>query len=221
MVYKKYIKKGGKTFGPYYYESYRDENGKVKKKYLGSTDPTKKKLVSPTAQKVFLFSFILLFALSGVFVYDQNDRLQGGDFSSAFREFVSNTYSGVTGLVVDDEVVFEPEPEAEEVVEEEPEPEPESIPEVEPVSETVSGGETEEVVSGVEEVEEVVSEIEGLSPMDDSGEPEEVVDESVDEPEVEEVVEVEENVTEVLNETEVVEEENITIEENITEAVEE
>ena len=31
MVYKKYIKKDGKNFGPYLYESYRNEEGKVKK----------------------------------------------------------------------------------------------------------------------------------------------------------------------------------------------
>ena len=34
MVYKKYLKKGGKTFGPYYYSSYRHD-GKVKKVYIG------------------------------------------------------------------------------------------------------------------------------------------------------------------------------------------
>ncbi|MFA5174575.1 MAG: LamG domain-containing protein [Candidatus Pacearchaeota archaeon] len=34
MVYKKYLKKGGKTFGPYYYESYRDGEH-VKKRYIG------------------------------------------------------------------------------------------------------------------------------------------------------------------------------------------
>ena len=34
MVYKKYLKKGGKTFGPYYYESYREGNH-VKKVYIG------------------------------------------------------------------------------------------------------------------------------------------------------------------------------------------
>ena len=32
MAYKKYIKKNGKKFGPYYYESYRDSSGKIKKK---------------------------------------------------------------------------------------------------------------------------------------------------------------------------------------------
>jgi hypothetical protein len=34
MVYKKYIYKDGKRFGPYYYESYRDKDGKVRKKYV-------------------------------------------------------------------------------------------------------------------------------------------------------------------------------------------
>ena len=34
MVHKKFVKKGGKIFGPYYYETYR-ENGKVKTVYVG------------------------------------------------------------------------------------------------------------------------------------------------------------------------------------------
>ena len=33
MVHKKYIKRGGRTYGPYYYESYREGN-KVKKRYI-------------------------------------------------------------------------------------------------------------------------------------------------------------------------------------------
>jgi hypothetical protein len=39
MAYKRYFYRNGKKFGPYYYESYRDENGKVKKKYVGTEDP--------------------------------------------------------------------------------------------------------------------------------------------------------------------------------------
>ena len=39
MAYKRYFYRNGKKFGPYYYESYRDKNGKVKKKYVGVTDP--------------------------------------------------------------------------------------------------------------------------------------------------------------------------------------
>jgi len=37
MVYKKYIKRGNKRFGPYYYESYRDKDGKVRTRYIGET----------------------------------------------------------------------------------------------------------------------------------------------------------------------------------------
>ena len=43
MAYKRYITKEGKKFGPYYYESYRGSDGKVKKKYVGTTDPDKGK----------------------------------------------------------------------------------------------------------------------------------------------------------------------------------
>ena len=34
MVYKKYIRKKGKIFGPYYCESYRDSDGNVKTKFV-------------------------------------------------------------------------------------------------------------------------------------------------------------------------------------------
>ncbi|MDP2926159.1 MAG: hypothetical protein Q8N99_07315 [Nanoarchaeota archaeon] len=39
MVYKRYIKRNGKLCGPYYYESYRDKNGKVISKYLKDYKP--------------------------------------------------------------------------------------------------------------------------------------------------------------------------------------
>jgi len=60
MAYKRYFYRNGKKFGPYYYESYRDKTGKVKKKYVGTVDPKEKekelekknqKIVTPT--KVF------------------------------------------------------------------------------------------------------------------------------------------------------------------------
>lgn len=34
MAYKKYFNINGKRYGPYYYESYRDETGKVRKRYI-------------------------------------------------------------------------------------------------------------------------------------------------------------------------------------------
>jgi len=42
MVYKRYIKRGGKTYGPYWYESHR-VNGKVVAKYVGEAKNTKKR----------------------------------------------------------------------------------------------------------------------------------------------------------------------------------
>jgi len=38
MVYRYYVKRGNKRFGPYYYRSYR-EKGKFKKEYLGTKLP--------------------------------------------------------------------------------------------------------------------------------------------------------------------------------------
>jgi len=47
MVYKRYIKKkvNGKIkkFGPYYYESYRDEKGIKKTRYISGPDKKEKK----------------------------------------------------------------------------------------------------------------------------------------------------------------------------------
>lgn len=34
MVHKRYVYKNGRKYGPYYYHSYRDSEGKVKKHYL-------------------------------------------------------------------------------------------------------------------------------------------------------------------------------------------
>ena len=42
MVYKRYVKRGKKVYGPYYYLSFRDRNGEVRKRYLGTKEPSKK-----------------------------------------------------------------------------------------------------------------------------------------------------------------------------------
>ena len=42
MVYKKYVTRKGKKHGPYYYESVRQPDGKIKAVYLGSTKPTQR-----------------------------------------------------------------------------------------------------------------------------------------------------------------------------------
>jgi len=58
MVHKRYVMKNGKLHGPYIYHSYRDKDGKVKKRYLG-------KHVEISKAGVFLaiaFSFAMLFS---------------------------------------------------------------------------------------------------------------------------------------------------------------
>ncbi|MCK4650501.1 hypothetical protein KAT36_04700, partial [Candidatus Pacearchaeota archaeon] len=125
MVYKKFIKRDGKTFGPYFYESYRDENGEVKKRYLGTVDPDKgKKKVNPTLKALLIPTVILLAVVFSVVVYDQIESEELGDFFSDLKEAFVKMYGGVTGLVVEEvEEVVEPEPE----LEEEPEVEVEEV----------------------------------------------------------------------------------------------
>jgi len=55
MVHKRYIRKNGKLYGPYYYESYR-ENGEVKKRYIGSVEQQK----DTRKDRGFLRFFIIL-----------------------------------------------------------------------------------------------------------------------------------------------------------------
>ena len=50
MVYKKYIEKRGKVFGPYYYESYR-ENGRVNTRFVSGP-----KFLDRLKNKKFLLS---------------------------------------------------------------------------------------------------------------------------------------------------------------------
>lgn len=42
MSYERVVIKRGKCYGPYLYESYRDKDGKVKKRYLGKLKKPKK-----------------------------------------------------------------------------------------------------------------------------------------------------------------------------------
>ena len=58
MVYKRYIKRGGKLCGPYYYESYRGEDGKVHSRYLSNYKPKK------NYERLFLVLGILFLQLA-------------------------------------------------------------------------------------------------------------------------------------------------------------
>jgi hypothetical protein len=60
MSYKRVVKKNGKSYGPYIYESYRDSDGNVKKRYLGrSPQKNKSSLLS-----LFLFAVLIVLVFS-------------------------------------------------------------------------------------------------------------------------------------------------------------
>ncbi len=63
MVYRKYIKKRGRVYGPYEYSSYRDKNGRVKTKYirkLNSSEDTKRNYRDILAP---IFFILILFGI--------------------------------------------------------------------------------------------------------------------------------------------------------------
>ncbi|MEM4330642.1 MAG: hypothetical protein QW273_01380, partial [Candidatus Pacearchaeota archaeon] len=66
MAYKRYFFKNGKIYGPYYYESYRDKDGKVRKRYVGVKDFKERKNYLLVSVLIFFFviSFLYLISLS-------------------------------------------------------------------------------------------------------------------------------------------------------------
>src|SRR3989338_5185284 len=86
MSYKRVVKKKGKSYGPYVYESYRDSDGKVKKRYLGKVED-KKKLSSS-----FIFLFCLLLIVGS---YTTDFLVNDGSISK-------NVISKITGFSVEE-----------------------------------------------------------------------------------------------------------------------
>ncbi|MBU0894873.1 MAG: S8 family serine peptidase [Nanoarchaeota archaeon] len=69
MVYKRYIKKNGKLYGPYVYHSHK-KDGKVISKYLGKHIEEKSK--SSSVLKTFLvFGLVILIFFSGIFIMNK------------------------------------------------------------------------------------------------------------------------------------------------------
>ena len=95
MAYKKYIKRGGKTFGPYYYESYRDKDGKVKKKYVGTTDPNKKKNKEHNLGKSKTLIFLGLIFILAVIVFS----VQTTDLRDINNEIIDSGNNLIKGLL--------------------------------------------------------------------------------------------------------------------------
>jgi parallel beta-helix repeat protein len=204
MSYKRVVKKKGKSYGPYIYESYRDENGKVQKRYLGKLEEKK-----PLPFLMLIFGFlVLLFLLGGGYTTDL--FFNEGRISDKSVNFVETLYSsvvdGVTGLIISGEEV----PSEDIPQESSPEEAPEDSPsETEDIPQESSPEEAPEDIPAVDiEDKEEVEEYEN----------ETVVEESpTNETEVENISEEPTNIT-LTNET-VVEESptNETEVENISE----
>jgi hypothetical protein len=93
MVYKKYIKRGDKIFGPYYYESYRDADGKVRTRFISG--PTEK---DRPIEKVKLpyKSLILVFAIFTVLLLLFIGNLKHSEITGGF--IYGFYYSGIADL---------------------------------------------------------------------------------------------------------------------------
>ncbi|MBT3642700.1 LamG domain-containing protein [archaeon] len=101
MSYEKFVIKKGKKYGPYIYESYRDSDGHVKKRYLGKGTEKKKSLVSKKSPNSIFpnkkFSIFLIFGLLifGLLIFGLSDS----SFSDV--NFFSGSSSTGTGQEVD------------------------------------------------------------------------------------------------------------------------
>ncbi|MEK6928537.1 MAG: hypothetical protein AABW65_01105, partial [Nanoarchaeota archaeon] len=84
MVFKRYIKRGGKLYGPYYYENHR-VNGKVVSTYVrgpSSTTVNKNFLAVYVIVGIILITLLYFFAfngLTGKIAFDIEDSYKGGE----------------------------------------------------------------------------------------------------------------------------------------------
>ncbi len=68
MVHKEFIERDGKVYGPYYYESYRGEDGRVTKRYF-SEEPKKPFNASEKSRVIYSIIAIFLLIFARLFIY--------------------------------------------------------------------------------------------------------------------------------------------------------
>src|SRR3989344_2765531 len=130
MVYKRYIKRDGKIFGPYYYESYRDpETGKPKNKIINYIEPKKR---FNLLRIFFLIPLILLILAVGIIILNNNL----GEKLSLIGFDVSDILEGTSENVGEQQEVVENIPVIEEPAENiAPAPDPAQNNEIAPIIE--------------------------------------------------------------------------------------
>lgn len=109
MVYKRYIYRNGKRFGPYYYQTYRDKDGKTHSKYI--EEPKEPRAVTqnksnPSTFKQHKTLFILLVAIAFIFIalivvnqtISNSTSTDVNQRGFSFKNLASNVKSFFTGL---------------------------------------------------------------------------------------------------------------------------
>jgi len=133
MAYKKYFYKNGKRFGPYFYESYRDKEGKVKKKYIGTRPKEERKAFDPTFNKVVLLVGIVILLVIGLSL-TQDSSNPISKLSKTTYLYISSVIQTITGYAtLDSPSISESQQEnniSEEPIEQPPSPldTPEEVP---------------------------------------------------------------------------------------------
>ena len=96
MVYKKYIKRGGKIYGPYQYHSHKI-NGKVITEYIGKTEDKNNKTL------IFLIIGIIAF-LSLFFILNYNiNSTWAIDLTNSVSSIINSSLTSIktiTGFVI-------------------------------------------------------------------------------------------------------------------------
>ncbi len=106
MVFKRYIHRNGKKFGPYYYESYRDEKGNTHTKYLENyKEPravtSENNLFKKHSMLFILLGAIIIIFLSISFLSYQFSEKQQKTGNSFFENVGSKVYSFFTGFTTE------------------------------------------------------------------------------------------------------------------------
>src|SRR3989344_6079357 len=99
MVYKRYIRRGGKLHGPYYYESYRDKNGRVVSRYLKDYNN------NSTIKKIFLYSFIFLFLLIFLFIIGNIKSYSDNNISGRVISLDNSEIDQINEITYDENLV--------------------------------------------------------------------------------------------------------------------
>ena len=110
MVHKKYIKRDGKTFGPYLYQNYR-EKGVTKTRYLGLAKERKNLRVNLLLVLGIILLFFLLIGSIGLFVISDKEELKGELASESPFDFLTKLFTTASPVNVFVQVIGNNAPE--------------------------------------------------------------------------------------------------------------